>query len=122
MVPEERLARDVDEPNPPSSWAEAEARAKRFRAISGRRTRAELYAETEKKCVHTSRGKHRVEVPWPRGQKSRSVSCGTVINPATGEWQFAKEQDAIDLKYAWYDAGYPPDWIKPKPRKKPRHN
>ena len=54
---------------------------------------------------------------WPRNQKIKKRS---LVNPATGEWQFAKEEDAIDLKYAWYDAGYPPDWIKPKKRKKGR--
>ena len=46
----------------------------------------------------------------------------SVINPADGIEHFAKEEDAIDLKYAWYDAGYPPDWIKPKERKKPRRS
>ena len=58
-------------------------------------------------------------MPWPRGQKA-PYSLRVLVNPATGEWKFAKEQDAIDLKYAWYDAGYPPDWIKPKKRKKGR--
>ncbi len=118
------LARLVDEPNPPSSWAEAEARAKRFRAISGRQTRAELYAETPKKWVCPRRGKYTVEVPWPGFQKKRSSGIKTrpLVNPATGEIYFAKEEDAIDHKYAWYDAGYPPDWIKPKKRKKPRRN
>ena len=54
---------------------------------------------------------------WPRFQSSKKRS---LVNPATGEWKFAKEEDAIDLKYAWYDAGYPPDWIKPKTKKRKR--
>ena len=115
------LACLVDEPNPPSSWADAEARAARFRAISGRRTRAELYAETEKKWVTPyGGGMYHVYVPWPRFQKGRTPNRHSLVNPATGEWKFAEEQDAIDLKYAWYDAGYPADWIKPKKRKKRR--
>ena len=61
-------------------------------------------------------------MPWPRFQKARSsgITRRPLVNPATGEEQFAKEEDAIDHKYAWYDAGYPPDWIKPKRRKKSR--
>ena len=63
-------------------------------------------------------------MPWPFDRKNAAASGSkhSVINPATGESKFAKEQDAIDLKYAWYDAGYPPDWIKPKKPKKRRCN
>jgi len=120
----ERLARDVDEPNPPSSWAVAEARAKRFRAILQRQTRAERYAETDKKWVgpYGTSGMYMAYVPWPRfhKKKGQTPKRSFLVNPATGEEQFAKEQDAIDLKFAWYDAGYPPGWIKPKKPKKRR--
>ena len=67
---------------------------------------------------------YHVYVPWPRFQKGKHPNPNrhSLVNPATDEWKFAEEQDAIDLKYAWYDAGYPPDWIKPKERKKPRRS
>ena len=122
-IPKNPLAKDVDEPNEPTTWAEAEARAKRFRAILNKQTRAELYAETEKKWVTpTGGGTYHVYVPWPRFQKGKSPNRHSLVNPATGEWKFAEEQDAIDHKFAWYDAGYPPDWVKPKERKKPRRS
>lgn len=111
------LAKDVDMDNPPSSREDAIELAALFRMLTGKRTRAEQYAETPGKYVHqvkgkplSALGKWRAQMPWPT--KKNRHATRRLINPKTETVYFDTEQEAIDRKYAWYEAGEPEDWLK----------
>ena len=49
-------------------------------------------------------------MPWPT--KKNRYATRRLINPKTETVYFDTEQEAIDRKYAWYEAGEPEDWLK----------
>ena len=121
FIVKDHLARDVDEPNPVSSLADAEALAKRFRAILGRGTRAEQCTEKEDTYV-TEAKKGKWEGKWHVMIQGRGYGTGRVVlHPETKDEWFDTQQEGIDLKKAWHKAEDPEDWLKPKKPKKRKH-
>ena len=66
------------------------------------RTRAEFEAETPGKGISPLRGKWTARMPWPTKKDGKARRY--LINPKTETIYFDTEQEAIDRKYAWYEA------------------
>jgi len=121
FVVKHHLAKDVDMDNPPSSREDAIELAALFRMLLDRPTLAEFRAETPGKFVYQVKdqrssvlGKWEACMPWP--MKRKPYATRRLINPTTMTTYFDTEQEAIDRKYAWYEAEKPEDWLK-KPEK-----
>ena len=112
FVVKPHLAKDVDGmDNPPSSRKKAIEQAAFFRMLTEKQTQAEIQAEKPRKYVQPNRnGKWTAYMPWPT--KGDPRACRFLINPKTGTNCFDTEQEAIDRKYAWYEAEKPKDWLK----------
>ena len=104
------LANLVDMDNLPSSRDDAIERAAFFRMLTEIRTRAEFEAETPGKGISPLRGKWTARMPWPTKKDGKARRY--LINPKTETIYFDTEQEAIDRKYAWYEAEKPEDWLK----------